>query len=277
MTAIGLKNDTVSQLRYNELAKSLSKLRAEKIKIMDEEEKAEKDTVQKKKEILKKVTGVDLEQLKMDEGFRSGVYKDTVRTKKNPEGIDTIGYGFNLEREGAQEALDAVGIKKSVADLRGGNATLTEEEADRLMRGEYPHFADAAKRFVGEKTWNNLTLDRQKILTNMAYNMGESGLNQFQKLKKAIQKGDWKEAQVQMASSKWAGQVQGRSDRLIARMGQNDSGTQLAQAQMAGGNLNQQGSNVIIAPSTTNNSQSSPMVMAEGPIGDTEHIKTAKG
>ena len=60
-------------------------------------------------------------------------------------------------------------------------------------------------------------------------------------------------------------------------MGQNDSGTQLAQAQMAGGNLNQQGSNVIIAPSTTNNSQSSPMVMAEGPIGDTEHIKTAKG
>jgi lysozyme len=211
-----------------------------------------------KKAVLKKVTGVNLDQLKLDEGFKSSVYKDT-------EGIKTVGYGFNLEREGAQEALDAAGIKKSLADLKSGDVTMTEEEADRLMRGEYPHFADAAKRFVGATTWNNLTLDRQKILTNMAYNMGESGLNQFKKLKAAIQKGDWKEAQTQMASSKWAGQVKGRSDRLAARMGQNDSGIQLAAAQTAGGNLDQVArSNVIIAPSTVNqNNNSTPLHLAE--------------
>ena len=43
-----------------------------------------------------------------DEGFRSTVYKDT-------ELIDTIGYGFNLERGDAQKVLDAAGINKSVA------------------------------------------------------------------------------------------------------------------------------------------------------------------
>ena len=81
-----------------------------------------------------------------------------------------------------------------------------------------------------------------------------------------------------MKKSAWYGQVENRSKRLIARMTDNTSGTQLAAAQTAGGNLDQLArSNVIIAPSTTNNSQSSPMVMAEGPIGDTEHIKTAKG
>ena len=129
---------------------------------------------------------------------------------------------------------------------------MTEEEADRLMRGEYPHFADAAKRFVGEKTWNNLTLDRQKILTNMAYNMGEGTLKKFKKLQGAIRSGDWREAQVQMKDSSWSKQVKGRADRLIARMGTNDTGVQLASAGAPGGAGSGARNNVIIAPSTVN-------------------------
>jgi len=166
-----------------------------------------------------------LSQLKQDEGFRKGVYDDT-------EGIKTIGYGFNLERAGAQEALDKAGIKKSIADLKSGKVEMTEEEADRLMRGEYPHFRDVAKKFVGEGTWKQLSEDKRQVLTNMAYNMGGKSLNGFTKLRAAIQSKDWKEAGKQMASSKWAGQVKGRSDRLIARMGStNDSGVQLANLQ----------------------------------------------
>ena len=154
---------------------------------------------------------INLDQLKQDEGFRSGVYEDTM-------GIKTVGYGFNLERAGAQEALDAAGIKKSLADLKSGTVEITEEEADRLMRGEYPHFADAAKRYVGEETWNKLSLDRQKVLTNMVYNMGEKTINKFSNLRKAIQDGDWEEAGAQMLDSAWAKQVKGRSTRLIKRM-----------------------------------------------------------
>jgi lysozyme len=172
---------------------------------------------------------LDLGQLQSDEGFKKGVYKDT-------EGIKTIGYGFNLERAGAQEALDAAGIKKSLGDLKSGKLQLTKEEADRLMRGEYPHFADAAKRYVGKETWSKLTLDRQKILTNMAYNMGEKGLNQFNDLRTALQKGDYEQAGEEMMSSKWAGQVKGRADRLSARM-TNTSGSQLAASATEQGNL----------------------------------------
>ena len=105
----------------------------------------------------------------------------------------------------------------------------------------------------------------------MAYNMGEQGLNQFTKLKAAIKKGDWKEAQAQMASSKWAGQVKGRSERLVARMGESDTGTQLAAAQTASGNLDQIArNNLIIAPSTVNqNNNSTPLHLAEVTFTDT--------
>jgi GH24 family phage-related lysozyme (muramidase) len=194
---------------------------------------------------------LDLGQLQSDEGFKKGVYKDT-------EGIKTIGYGFNLERAGAKEALDAAGIKKSLGDLKSGKLQLTKEEADRLMRGEYPHFADAAKRYVGKETWNKLTLDRQKILTNMAYNMGETGLNQFNDLRTALQKGDYEQAGEEMMSSKWAGQVKGRADRLTARM-KNTSGNQLAASATEQGNLQARvnggaGNTTIIKGGDTNSS-----------------------
>ena len=186
---------------------------------------------------------VDLSQLQSDEGFKKGVYKDT-------EGIKTIGYGFNLERAGAKEALDAAGIKKSLGDLKSGKLKLTKDEASRLMRGEYPHFADAAKRFVNkgrDGTWSKLTLDRQKILTNMAYNMGETGLNKFEDLRTALQKGNYEQAGEEMMNSVWAGQVKGRADRLTARM-KNTSGNQLAASATEQGNLQARlkGGNVTI-------------------------------
>jgi GH24 family phage-related lysozyme (muramidase) len=278
MAAIGMKNDKASQLRYNELATSLSKLRAEKIKIMDEEEKAAKDEVKETKKItekravLKKVTGVDLEQLKMDEGFSSKVYSEDFAGHGKEK--RTIGYGFNMDRAGAQEALDAAGIKKSLADLKSGKVEITKEEASRLMRGEYAHFADAAKRFVnkGKKgTWSKLTLDRQKILTNMAYNMGEGKLNGFNDLRTALQEGNIEGAGAAMKDSDWfRGATGKRAGRLIARMTDNTTGTQLAAAQTAGGNLEQLArSNVIIAPSTVNqNNNSTPLHLAENTFKD---------
>tara|TARA_Y100000782_G_scaffold80775_1_gene87270 strand:- start:624 stop:3059 length:2436 start_codon:yes stop_codon:yes gene_type:complete len=182
--------------------------------------------------------GDKLAQLKKDEGFRSSVYEDT-------EGIKTVGYGFNLERGGAQEALDASGIKKSLADLKSGKESLTEEEASKLMGDEYGQYAAAAKRFVNkgkDGTWKNLSQDRQRVITNMAYNIGEGSLSKFSKLRKAIQDGDYEEAGAQMSSSKWAGQVKGRSTRLVARMTDNTSGIQLASLQGQSNELSGAGS-----------------------------------
>ena len=172
-----------------------------------------------------------LGQLKSDEGFRSTVYKDT-------ELIDTIGYGFNLERGDAQKVLDAAGINKSVADLRSGRAKLTEPEASKLMQSEIPHFQGVAQRYVDkgkQGTWAKLSPDRQMVLTNMAYNMGAGGLNEFVKTRKLIQAGDFKEASLEMmrssggGTSLWAQQVGDRATRLSARM----AGSQIPNFQLA--------------------------------------------
>ena len=168
-------------------------------------------------------SGSELDQIKKDEGFRKGVYEDTM-------GIKTIGYGFNLERAGSQEALDAANITSSLEDLKSGKMQLTEEEASRLMMGEMGHFRKVAENYVGKETWGTLGQNKQGILTNMAYNMGEGTLKKFKNLKAAIIDGDWKQAQAEMKDSNWAKQVKGRSDRLIARMGENDSGSQLGSA-----------------------------------------------
>ena len=244
------------------------------IKEIEKEEKEEGGLFKWGKEKLKKLKQAvipkdELAQLKTDEGFRSSVYEDTM-------GIKTVGYGFNLEREGTQDALKNAGIEKSVADLKSGKAQLTEEEASQLMLGEMGHFKLVAQRFVGEETWNNLSGNRQGIITNMAYNMGEGTLNKFKKLQAAIRSGDWQEAQVQMADSSWAKQVKGRADRLIARMGTNDTGVQLAAAGAPGGGAGG-GGNVIIAPSNVSHSTGGQTIQTpdSGSMDSEFIIKTA--
>ncbi len=208
----------------------------------------------------------ELAQIQADEGFEPGVYKDTM-------GIKTIGYGFNLERAGSQEALDAAGIKKSLADLKGGKANLTKEEASRLMLGEMGHFQGVAKRFVGESTWKKLSPNRQGILTNMAYNMGEGTLGKFANLKAAIQRGDWSQAQAEMKNSAWAGQVKGRADRLIARMGGEDKNQAFAGLQNQNSALKTSGSGgMTVTPVQIDQSQHNTQVAQNiGVAGDAKN------
>ena len=148
-----------------------------------------------------------IQQLKDDEGFRSKVYDDT-------EGIKTIGFGFNLEREGTQKALDSAGIKKSVADLKSGKVNITEKEAERLMMGEYPYFRQAAKRYLGEDKWPPFPESKKDALTNMVYNLGEKSLNKFVNLRAALRNGDFELAGQEVLKSKYATQVGDRAHRI---------------------------------------------------------------
>lgn len=204
-----------------------------------------------------------LQQLKEDEGFRSKVYDDT-------EGIKTIGYGFNLERAGTQEALDAAGIKKSVADLKSGKVNLTEQEAERLMMGEYPYFREAAKRYLGEDKWPPFPEPKKDALTNMAYNLGEKKLNTFTNLREALRNEDYELAGQEVLRSKYATQVGARAQRISGALSATVSPMEKSNAFNAQQNMNnelkmnQAGGNTIMIDKSTkqvNNSNSgSPMI-----------------
>jgi lysozyme len=56
------------------------------------------------------------------------------------------------------------------------------------------------------------------ILTNMTFQMGARGVDNFKKMHQALRKGDHNEAVNQMMKSKWAEQTKKRAERLSKRM-----------------------------------------------------------
>jgi lysozyme len=125
------------------------------------------------------------EILKKHEGFREGIYIDTV-------GVPTGGYGH--------------------AFLRGSR--LPKHIWEQIF--EYD-FGNAMKDY--DKLNLDLSPARAAVIRNMLFNMGLHNVLEFKKMFAALRKGDYETAADEMLDSKWAKQVgPGRSDELAEMM-----------------------------------------------------------
>jgi lysozyme len=127
-----------------------------------------------------------IEQLKIHEGVRDKVYLDT-------EGIETIGVGRNLKDKG-----------------------LSEDEIDYLLQNDISEFTESVKD--NWPWWGDLDDVRQRVVVDMAFNMGVAGLSKFSKTLGHIESGRYEEAGDEMLDSRWAEQVGQRADRLSQMM-----------------------------------------------------------
>jgi lysozyme len=125
-------------------------------------------------------------ELTRDEGKRLKPYKDSV-------GKLTIGVGRNL---------DDVGIRP--------------DECDLLLKNDI--LAAMNQLDINLAWWRNLDEVRQRVLANMAFNMGIATLLTFKNTLAAVEAGSWEAAADGMKASHWAAQVGPRADRLIAMM-----------------------------------------------------------
>lgn len=125
-------------------------------------------------------------ELIRDEGVKLKPYRDTV-------GKLTIGVGRNL---------DDVGI--------------SEAEAANLLDGDIERTARALDKAL--PWWRNLDDVRQRVVLNMAFNMGINSLRRFKNTLAAIQAGKYEDAATGMLASKWAQQVGQRAQRLASMM-----------------------------------------------------------
>lgn len=125
-------------------------------------------------------------ELARDEGIEFKPYRDTV-------GKLTIGVGHNL---------DDVPISHAAA------MQILEDDIVRTM-GELNRVAPF---------WSSLDDVRQRVLANMAFNLGGDGLAKFVKMLAATKEGDYDRAADEMADSQWARQVGSRAVRLISMM-----------------------------------------------------------
>lgn len=130
-------------------------------------------------------------ELRRDEGVEYMPYMDTV-------GIPTVGVGHNLKA-------------KPLPD--GWTYPLTDEQVDELLTWDLDEVFDGLDSEL--PWWRKLDYERQRVICNMAFNLGINGLLGFKNTLAAVEQGRYSAAGAGMASSKWATQVGARADRLV--------------------------------------------------------------
>lgn len=129
-----------------------------------------------------------LKQLILHEGVRLSAYQDS-------GGFWTIGIGRNIDR-------------------RGGG--ISEEEALYLFNNDVARVSADLDREL--PMWRELDEVRQRVLFDMAFNLGIAGLLKFHNALGAIRQGNYAHAAEEILDSRWASQVGPRATRLAAMM-----------------------------------------------------------
>jgi len=141
----------------------------------------------------------ELPQLKQDEGTRTNSKGEHI-SYKDSLGYLTGGHGHLMTEEEKKMYPEGTPIPQDVIDK------WFEQDKKAALEDVKAVFGSVENP------------EAEQILTNMAFNLGRSNLNEFKRLKKAIKDKDYKLAAQSMRESLWAKQVGSRADRLIARM-----------------------------------------------------------
>jgi lysozyme len=130
------------------------------------------------------------------EGTRTTCYKDT-------KDIPTIGVGYNLTCNGAQECIAALGLNyDSVLD---GSVSLTDDQIDQLLDGSIQIALTSARALV--PNLDDLPENQQVVVLDLAFNMGQHTLSEFVNTLSFIKNQDWPHAASNLQQSAWFHQV----------------------------------------------------------------------
>lgn len=135
-----------------------------------------------------------IHELRRDEGVRYKPYFDTV-------GVETIGVGHNMKVKPLPKTW---------------TIPLSDDEVDLLLSWDLVEVFDGLDKKL--PWWRDLSYARQRVLANMAFNLGVDGLLTFKNTLAAVKSGRYQDAANGMLASKWATQVGDRAKRLAALM-----------------------------------------------------------
>jgi lysozyme len=136
------------------------------------------------------------EELTIDEGCIDKIYLDHL-------GYPTFGIGhliLETDPEHGQE-VDTPVSKERIEECFEDDIEGVLTDLDRNM-----------------PWWADLCEDHQRVIANMAFNLGINRLLKFKKFLGALQEHDFETAAVEMMDSKWATQVGPRATRLRDRI-----------------------------------------------------------
>lgn len=141
-------------------------------------------------------------ELRRDEGEVLHVYRDHL-------GWLTVGVGHLVDaRKGANPAPFGVPLK--LGD------PITAAQSEQLLASDIADKAAELDKAI--PWWRKLSDTRQRVLANMAFNLGTEGLLGFTNTLRMVQGGAYSAAAEAMLRSKWAMQVGDRAKRLSDMM-----------------------------------------------------------
>lgn len=145
-------------------------------------------------------------ELIRDEGLQLKAYRCTA-------GSLTIGVGRNLDSVGiiAEETMSMKITKSGV--LKYG---ITREQALKMLDYDIERFIAALDRRM--PWWREMSPIRQRVVVNMTFNLGITGLLKFKNTLKAMREGRYEAAAQGMEKSLWYRQVGDRAKRLVSMM-----------------------------------------------------------
>lgn len=129
-------------------------------------------------------------------------------------GNPTVGHGYNLNQHGAAAEVNATGA--NYTDVRNGSADLTDAQVNQLFDNSVGRAVTTARGYYNGL--DQLDPVRQRVLADMAFNMGPGTLGQFHQLHTALTNGDYNAAATAMQNSAWYTQTGTRAQRLVNEM-----------------------------------------------------------
>ena len=141
--------------------------------------------------------------IEANEGFEPQPYRDSL-------GILTIGTGLKINNPRSL-------AHPELAPYAAGTKThITPKESRRLVilivNGLYDQVAALLPN------WNELTIQQQGALLDMAYQLGVAGLSRFRKMLGLLAARRWKEAAGEAKRSRWNEQTPERAERIAAML-----------------------------------------------------------
>ncbi len=168
--------------------------------------------------------------LREHEGYRQWVYDDKTGKRlyhgQEAKGNRTIGVGFNLEKENAEQRISKLRVNyEAVLD---GRQNLDDAQVNELFYYDVLTAREDARKYLGNKEYDEIDETAKEVLVNMMFNMGYSVMNNdYKKFRQALQNQDYKwaadEMQYQNGRTKnkeslWYEQTGRRAEQLVEIM-----------------------------------------------------------
>lgn len=126
------------------------------------------------------------------EGYSERVYTDA-------QGHPTVGIGFQLDKEGAQQKIESLGLNyQAVVE---GTQSLNDDQIKQLLNADIATATKEVQELVSN--FDDLPEDRQEILVDLVLEIGEAELSNHSDFVEAVESKDWELAAEIIKNTHW--------------------------------------------------------------------------